>query len=85
VETLDEGREIERPRDGSEGRFSSGGVGWKLGMLAAVGVRISMPIGCWWTRVDAVVNLYWGEKRRGRVSLAAFLYELNVSTFRRKG
>jgi hypothetical protein len=58
VETLDDGRDIERPRDGREGRCSSGGVGWKVGMLAGVGVRISMPIGCWWTRVEAVVTLY---------------------------
>jgi hypothetical protein len=38
---------MERPSEGSDGRFSSGGVGWNEGMLAGVGVWISMPIGCW--------------------------------------
>jgi hypothetical protein len=64
VESLDDGRDIERPRAGRCGRVSSGGVGWKVGRLDGVGVRISRPIGCWWTSVEAVVSYIRVEKRR---------------------
>lgn len=56
METLEDGRDS--VSSGRERRvlLSSGGVGWKDGMLAGVGVWISMPVGCRCSRIEAVMS-----------------------------